>query len=93
MHIQLNTYSVEPQDILCAAQNSVLCADMLSEATQETLTQIRVINTEDTKPIFSLSMQDGYEVLSQLVAILHNGSCTREIDYSNLQGSWLYPSR
>ena len=84
MHIQLNTYSVEPQDTLCAAQNSVLCADMLSEATQETLTQIRVINTEDTKPIFSLSMQDGYEVLSQLVAILHNGSCTRGTDYSNL---------
>ena len=47
-----DAYSVEPQDTLCVAQNSVLCADMLSEATQKTLIQIRVINTEDAKPVF-----------------------------------------
>ncbi|UTC45322.1 hypothetical protein E4N72_01315 [Treponema vincentii] len=43
---------------------------MLPDATRETLTQIRVINTEDAKPVFLLSMQDGYEVLLQLVSIL-----------------------
>lgn len=65
-----DAYSVEPQDTLCAAQNPVLCVDMLPEATQKTLIQIRIINTEDAKPVFLLSMRDGYEVLFQLVSIL-----------------------
>ena len=57
-----DAYLLEPQD--------TLCADMLPDATRETLTQIRVINTEDAKPVFLLSMQDGYVVLLQLVSIL-----------------------
>ena len=35
----------------------------VKSSTRKTLTQIRVINTEDAKPVFSLSMQDGYVVL------------------------------
>lgn len=52
---------------------------------QETLTQIQVISTEDAKPVFSLSMQDGYDVLSQLLSILHNIPCTLNTGLWNMQ--------